>query len=57
MSLVWAVVAIAALIAMGLRLGRHAVRHRPRYVDSAAWAEEHWRERHERAATTQQRID
>jgi len=56
MSLVWAVIAIAALVAMGFRLGRHAAQHRPRYIDSAAWAEEHWREKHERAKTDQQRL-
>jgi uncharacterized membrane protein len=55
MTLVWAVIVIAALIAMGFQLGRYAVRHRPRYIDSAAWADEHWRERHERAKADQQR--
>jgi hypothetical protein len=54
MTLVWAVIAIAALIAIGLALGRHAVR--PRYIDSAAWTEEHWREQHERAKADQHRL-
>jgi hypothetical protein len=49
MTLVWVVIAIAALIAVGFVLARYAVRHRPRYMYSAAWAEQHWREQHERA--------
>jgi hypothetical protein len=49
MSLVWAVIVIAALIGVGFLLGRYAARQRARYIYSAAWADEHWREQHERA--------
>jgi hypothetical protein len=49
MILFWAVIAVAALMAIGFVLARYAARHRPRYIYSAAWAEEHWREQHERA--------
>jgi hypothetical protein len=56
MTLVWAVIVIAAFIAAGFQFGRYMVRRRPRYMDSAAWAEEHWRERHERAKADQHRL-
>lgn len=49
MTLVWAAIAIAALIGVGFVLGRYVARQRLRYIYSAAWAEEHWREQHERA--------
>ena len=47
MSLVWGIVLVGVLIAIGLVLARHAVRHRPRYIYSAAWLDAHWRERHD----------
>ena len=56
MTLVWAIIVITALIALGFQFGRHVVRHRPRYIDSAVWAEEHWREQHERAKVDQGRL-
>jgi hypothetical protein len=49
MSLVWGVILVAAFVAIGLVLARHVMRHRPRYIYSAAWMDEHWREQHERA--------
>lgn len=55
MTLFWGVMAVVAMLAMAVALGRHASRHRPRFIDSAAWTEEHWRERHEREKTAQQR--
>ena len=53
MTLVWVVIAVAALMVAGFVLARYAARHRPRYIYSAAWAEEHWREQHERAKAHQ----
>jgi hypothetical protein len=55
MTFFWGVVAVVILAAMAVALGRHASRHRPRFIDSAAWTEEHWRERHERDKAAQQR--
>jgi len=53
MAIVWALGAIA-FVGIGLLFGRH--RHRGRYVDSAAYADEHWREQHERAKVHQHRL-
>lgn len=53
MTLVWAVISVAALMVAGFVLARYAARHRSRYMYSAAWAEEHWREQHERAKAHQ----
>jgi len=47
MGLVWGVILVAVLVAIGLMLARQAVRHRPRYIYSAAWLDAHWRERHD----------
>jgi hypothetical protein len=48
-TVVYAVIAVAGLIVVGCVLARHIARQRPRYIYSAAWTDEHWRERHERA--------
>jgi len=53
MTLVSAVIAVAGLIVAGFVLVRYAARHRPRYMYSAAWADEHWREQHERVKAHQ----
>jgi hypothetical protein len=53
MTLVWAVMGVAVLLVAGFVLARYAAWHRPRYMYSAAWAEEHWREQHERAKAHQ----
>ena len=53
MTFIWAGIGVAALMVAGFVLARYAARHRPRYMYSAAWAEEHWREQHERAKAHQ----
>lgn len=53
MTLVWAVIAVAALMVAGFVLARYAARHRSRYMYSAAWADGHWRDQHERAKAQQ----
>jgi len=56
MTLLWGVVAVVALSVLCFRFGRYLVGRRPRYFDSAAWSEEHWREQHERAKADQHRL-
>jgi hypothetical protein len=55
MSLLWVVVLIIVPAVLAFAYWRRERHHASRYVETAAWQQEHWQDEHEREKFAQQR--